>query len=71
MCRDAHTGFGLLVNWNLLPDGALTIRFYDQGVEFANTTFTVTRQNTTSSLRLDLADCVPSPYRHGPWDMVV
>ncbi len=42
VCGDANNGFGLLVNWNLLTTGSHTIRFYDNGMEFASATFTVT-----------------------------
>lgn len=40
-CGDTNNGFGLLVNWNLLPNGTHTIRFYDGGAEFASAAFTV------------------------------
>lgn len=40
-CGDTNNGFGLLVNWNLLPNGSHTIRLYDNGTEFASATFTV------------------------------
>src|SRR5262249_10112181 len=36
------TGFGLLVNWNLLGDGTHTVRALADGTEFARATFTVT-----------------------------
>ena len=38
----ADVGFGLLFNWNLLGDGAHTIRALADGVEFSQATFTVT-----------------------------
>jgi hypothetical protein len=40
-CGDRNNGFGILVNWNSLSNGQHTIRFYDNGVEFASVTFTV------------------------------
>ena len=38
----ADVGFGLLFNWNLLGDGAHTVRVLADGVEFARAMFTVT-----------------------------
>ena len=40
--NDGNNGFGLLFNWNLLGDGAHTVRALADGVEFAQATFTVT-----------------------------
>ena len=40
-CGDANNGFGLLVNYNLLDDGQHTVRLFDNGVQFAEATFTV------------------------------
>jgi hypothetical protein len=37
-----NTGFGLLFNWNLLGNGQHTLRAFDNGVQFASATFTVT-----------------------------
>src|SRR5262249_7353614 len=41
-CGKTDTGFGLLVNWNLLGDGTHTVRALADGNEFARATFTVT-----------------------------
>jgi len=41
-CGDTNNGFGLLVNWNDLPDGVHTLRALKDGVEFARAVFTVT-----------------------------
>jgi len=40
-CGDINNGFGLLVNWNALPDGNYTVRALRDGVEFARTTVIV------------------------------
>ena len=40
--NDGNNGFGLLFNWNLIGDGQHTIRALADGVEFAQSTFTVT-----------------------------
>jgi hypothetical protein len=42
VCGDANNGFILLYNFNLLSDGAHTVRALVDGMEFASTTFTVT-----------------------------
>src|SRR5262249_6009806 len=42
-CGDANNGFGLLFNWNLLVNGAHTVRALADGQEFANVTVNVTR----------------------------
>jgi hypothetical protein len=43
ICGDeGNNGFGLLFNWNLLGDGAHTVRALADGVVFAQATFTVT-----------------------------
>ena len=42
VCGKANTGFGLLFNWNLLGNGQRTLRAFDNGVQFASATFTVT-----------------------------
>jgi len=42
VCGDANNGFGALLNWNLLGDGAHTLRAFADGVEFGSATFTVT-----------------------------
>lgn len=42
VCGNADNGFGLLVNWNELPDGVHTLRVLKDGVEFARSTFAVT-----------------------------
>jgi len=41
-CGDTNNGFGLLVNWNELPDGVHTVRVLKDGVEFSRATFPVT-----------------------------
>lgn len=41
VCGKADNGFGLLVNWNLLPDGPHTVRALKDDVEFARVNFTV------------------------------
>jgi hypothetical protein len=40
-CGDSDNGFGYLINWSLLGDGPHTIQLFDNGVEFASTTFSV------------------------------
>ncbi len=40
--NDGNNGFGLLLNWNLLGEGAHTVRVLADGVEFDRATFTVT-----------------------------
>src|SRR5581483_4902836 len=42
VCGDANNGFGLLVNWNELPDGVHTLRVLKDNVEFSRATFAVT-----------------------------
>ena len=41
VCGDTDNGFGALLNWNLLGDGAHTIRAFADGVEVAAATFEV------------------------------
>src|SRR5262249_2353169 len=41
-CGKTDTGFGLLVNWNLLGDGTHTVWALADGNEFARAAFTVT-----------------------------
>jgi hypothetical protein len=41
VCGHSNTGFGFVINWNLLGDGRHTVRVFDDGVEFANATFRV------------------------------
>ena len=41
-CGDTANGFGVVLNWNLLGDGAHTVVARADGVEFARATFTVT-----------------------------
>ena len=43
ICGVIDTGFVALFNWNLLSDGEQTAIVYDDGIEFARATFTVTR----------------------------
>ena len=40
-CGDANNGFLSIFNWSLLSDGEHTARVYDNGVEFAASTFEV------------------------------
>ncbi len=40
-CNDTNNGYGLLVNWNLLGDGAHSVRVLADGVEVGTSTFTV------------------------------
>lgn len=47
VCGTADTGYGLTYNWNLLGDGAHTLRVLADGVEFANVTFYVTTLGET------------------------
>src|SRR5262245_24627649 len=44
-CGDTNNGFGLLVNWNELPDGNYTVRALRDGVEFARVTVIVSTLN--------------------------
>ena len=41
-CGHSATGFGLLVNWNLLSDGVHSVRALADGVEFGRATVLVT-----------------------------
>ena len=41
-CGDRANGFGLLMNWNLIPPGPHTLSARLDGMEFARVTFTVT-----------------------------
>src|SRR5262245_16548857 len=41
-CTNLNNGFVVLWNWNLLGTGLHTIRVFDDGVQFAEATFTVT-----------------------------
>jgi hypothetical protein len=42
VCGTADTGYGLTYNWNLLGDGAHTLRALADGVEFSRVSFYVT-----------------------------
>jgi len=42
VCGDANNGFGRLLNWNLLGDGAHTVTALADGMAFGQATFTVT-----------------------------
>jgi hypothetical protein len=42
VCGDANNGFITQQNWNLLSTGQHTIRIFDDGQQFAQSTFTVT-----------------------------
>ncbi len=42
VCGDADNGFGLLLNWNLLGDGAHEVAAYVDGIELGRATVTVT-----------------------------
>ena len=50
-CGDTNNGFGLLVNWNELPDGVHTVRVLKDNVEFVRSTFTVTTLGLGSFVR--------------------
>ena len=41
-CADKNNGFVTLFNWNLVGSGEHTIHVFDNGVQFAQSTFTVT-----------------------------
>lgn len=45
-CADKNNGFVTLFNWNLVGPGEHTIRVFDNGVQFAQSTFTVTTLGT-------------------------
>ena len=45
-CEDSDNGFITQFNWNLLPSGQYTIRVFDNGEQFAQSTFTVTTLGT-------------------------
>jgi hypothetical protein len=45
-CGDKNNGFVTLFNWNDVGPGEHTIRVFDNGVEFARSTFTVTTLGT-------------------------
>jgi hypothetical protein len=45
-CGDADNGFGLLFNWNLLPNGTHTVRALADGEEFADVTVNITTFGT-------------------------
>lgn len=47
VCGDADNGFSYLINWNLLGDGNHTVRLYDNGVLFAESSFDVVTFGTT------------------------
>lgn len=47
VCGDADNGFSYLINWNLLGDGNHTVRLYDNGVQFAESSFDVVTFGTT------------------------
>ncbi|PIE83616.1 MAG: hypothetical protein CSA09_01895 [Candidatus Contendobacter odensis] len=42
ICGDTDNGFGLTFNWNQIGDGVHNIKAYADGVQFADTHFTVT-----------------------------
>ena len=46
VCGDDNNGFALLFNWNLLGDGAHTVRALADGQEFGRAAFTVTTLGT-------------------------
>lgn len=52
-CPDADVGFVAVMNWGNLGDGEHTAVAYDNGVEFARSTFTVV--TTGAAFRTDLA----------------
>ncbi len=41
VCSDSNNGFAFLINWNLVGNGQHTLRAFDNGVQFASSTFTV------------------------------
>jgi len=46
VCGDSNNGFIAQWNWNLVGDGPHTLRAFDDGVQFASATFTVTTLGT-------------------------
>ncbi|MEW6270161.1 MAG: S8 family serine peptidase [Thermodesulfobacteriota bacterium] len=46
VCGDADNGFGRLINWSLLGDGAHTVTAFADGMPFGEATFTVTTLGT-------------------------
>ena len=46
VCGKVNTGSIAQINWNLAGNGSHTIRLYDNGVQFAQATFTVTTLGT-------------------------
>lgn len=47
VCGDTDNGFSFLINWNLLGDGTHTVRLYDNGVQFAESSFEVVTLGAT------------------------
>lgn len=45
-CGDANNGFISQQNWNFLPPGQYTLRVFDNGVQFAQATFSVANLGT-------------------------
>lgn len=64
VCSTPHTGFHTAINWALLGDGAHTAVVYDDGVEFARSTFAVATTGeefvTGASARVRVPD-FPAP----------
>ena len=50
-CRSAQVGFVSIMNWGNLGDGTHTAVAYDNGVEFARSTFTVATTGEPYTLR--------------------
>ena len=46
ICGDTNNGFGLLINWNLMPAGEYTVLVYVDGKELGRAVITVTRLGT-------------------------
>ncbi len=68
VCGDADNGFITQVNWNHFGDGTHTVVAYDNGVEFARSTFTVVTTGEEflrgASRRVEVPD-FPAPGETG------
>ena len=65
-CPDADVGFVTIWNWGNLDDGAYTAIVYDDGVEFARSTFRVV--TTGEAFRTDLEGECTIPHFPDPGD---